>query len=255
MANHSAHMCIWPESEASRGSNEIASCLYKHFIGLHQKGALPRRVVLWSDSCSGQNKNRTVIVLWWYLIQRGFFDVVEHKFPEVGHTRCASDGDFGTIEKCVHRESKLHLPDDYVTIIAGARENPEPFNVTLFGRDDFLDFKLLAKSLTVRTNTVRGEKISFMRIRWMRFDKQQPFIMKYRYSFDENESWKVVSHKKGLRKLSPGLVNAELNQVRRSARPISTQKYNDLQVCVSQSIEKNRRIYMRIVFLFCLCLC
>lgn len=46
-----AYMYVWTEKDASRGAQEIASCLYKHFM-LH----LPKdtqKIILRSDACSG----------------------------------------------------------------------------------------------------------------------------------------------------------------------------------------------------------
>lgn len=37
-------------------------------------------VIAYNDSCVGQNKNVTVMVLWLYMIESGWSDKIKHKF-------------------------------------------------------------------------------------------------------------------------------------------------------------------------------
>ena len=52
--DHSAVMCVWPEHVASRGADEVGSCLLKAIPTMLRD---KRKLIVWSDSCSGQNKN------------------------------------------------------------------------------------------------------------------------------------------------------------------------------------------------------
>ena len=88
-------MCMWSENEAGKGSNEIASCLLRHFQSTPTRA---RHLIAWSDSCGGQNKNYTTVAFWWYVIESGKFDTIEHKFPKPGHTFMPIYSDFGKIE-------------------------------------------------------------------------------------------------------------------------------------------------------------
>lgn len=59
--NKQGYMYVWNESVASRGGQEIGSCLIHHF-----KNNLPsktKRVIAYSDSCGGQNRNIKLTVL------------------------------------------------------------------------------------------------------------------------------------------------------------------------------------------------
>ena len=92
----SATMCIWNETIAGRGANEIISCLL-HF--LHQLRSNTTRLVCCSDSCFGQNKNFSMICFWNTLIVQKVFDQIDHKFLVRGHTYLPNDRDFSHIEK------------------------------------------------------------------------------------------------------------------------------------------------------------
>lgn len=96
----------WTEDQASRGSSEIFSCLLT-VLELEEAFINKDHLVIWSDSCAGQNKNFLLICLYQYLIQKGIFKVIDHKFPEVGHTYLDSDRDFGRIEKNLRKHQNI----------------------------------------------------------------------------------------------------------------------------------------------------
>lgn len=96
--SESTTFCVWTEDQASRGSKEVTSSL---LISLEVEVSLRNidHLVIWSDSCSGQNKNFLMICLYQYLIHKGLFKVIDHKFPEVGHTYLSSFGDVSNGKK------------------------------------------------------------------------------------------------------------------------------------------------------------
>ncbi|XP_072386058.1 uncharacterized protein [Diabrotica undecimpunctata] len=63
--------CTWTEDQACRGSSEIASCLLRTIeveLALKQKNHL----IIWTDSCAGQNKNFLIVCVYEYLIQKEY---------------------------------------------------------------------------------------------------------------------------------------------------------------------------------------
>jgi len=83
---HKPFMFSWTEEVASKGSNEVESCLM-YFTQLSQLTFQQniKHLIIWSDSCSGQNKNFNVICLYQYMILKGLNEIIDHKFPVVGH--------------------------------------------------------------------------------------------------------------------------------------------------------------------------
>ena len=65
------YMCVWSENVAGRGASEIGSCLLRFFDSVQ---ITEKHLITYSDSCGGQNKNRHIVALWWYLIKQGKFD-------------------------------------------------------------------------------------------------------------------------------------------------------------------------------------
>lgn len=61
---------------AGRGGNEIAFCLLRVLnTGVTQK----RNIILWSDNCTAQNKNRMIVFVYMFLVSFGLFDTIEHR--------------------------------------------------------------------------------------------------------------------------------------------------------------------------------
>lgn len=160
---------IWAESEGGRGCAEIGSSLLAF---LDVSGTTGSHLIAWSDSCAGQNKNFTIVCLWQLLILMKKFAVIDHKFPEPGHTFLDSDRDFAHIEQQIRKHENIYSMDQYQDIMHGCVRK-SPFAVTRMG-DKFYDLQTLPLVLQLR-NTKRntdGAKIEFRdSIRWIRTEK------------------------------------------------------------------------------------
>lgn len=116
-SGHKSYFFTWTEDIANRGSNEIASCLLRFCKLLKEEDPEIDHLIIWSDSCAGQNKNFYILCLYQYLILNNFFKVVDHKFPVVGHSFLDSDRDFGRIEKVLRKHQNIYIPDQYRELI------------------------------------------------------------------------------------------------------------------------------------------
>lgn len=108
----------WNESEAARGSSEIASCMF-NFLKKNQNG---QKIVLMSDSCTGQNRNTNVSAMFMYAVQTLNIPVIEHGFFEPGHSFMECDSVHGHISKTA-RDKELFVPDDWYNTIRSAGSN------------------------------------------------------------------------------------------------------------------------------------
>ena len=107
-------------SRPGRGSCEIASCIWNFF--LHDANATnAKRLVVFSENCSGQNKNVNIIALWQYMVALGKFQEVIHIFPVSGHTMMACDRDFGDIKRKLRKTRCIYMPSEYVELVKQSR--------------------------------------------------------------------------------------------------------------------------------------
>ena len=66
MGNSNGYCYMWDETVARRGACEIASCIYSYVNDCTSKGIT--EVALYSDSCSGQNRNRFLVTMYMYVL-------------------------------------------------------------------------------------------------------------------------------------------------------------------------------------------
>ena len=76
---------VWHEGMASRGSCEIATCVFMYLKHLALRRV--KDVVLYSDSCGGQNQNRYFLNILWYSLKMLNFRSITHKFLVKGQTQ------------------------------------------------------------------------------------------------------------------------------------------------------------------------
>lgn len=57
---------LWQENEASKGTQEVGSCLKKYIEGIQ---APIKKLILWSDACGGQNRSIKLILILNHILQ------------------------------------------------------------------------------------------------------------------------------------------------------------------------------------------
>jgi len=106
-----AFLHIWSKNEGGHGCAEIGSSVLAFLENSNCSGKC-KHLVVWLDSCAGQNKNFVIVCLWQLLILRGY-EIIDQKFPEPGHTFLHSDRDFGHVEQSVKRHENIYSVDQY----------------------------------------------------------------------------------------------------------------------------------------------
>ncbi|KAJ8728609.1 hypothetical protein PYW07_006305 [Mythimna separata] len=179
--------CTWTEDVADRGSVEVASSLLR-FVEVDQSCRNKYHLVIWSDSCAGQNKNFNIIVLYQYMILKGYFKIIDHKFPEVGHSYLDSDRDFGRIEKIMRKHEAVYAPEQYREIIGKASRN-NVIDMT----DHFRSINDLQKKLNLTNRKVdeNKQKVNFRDgIKWIRVEEFGDYL--YKENYDEMMPFRKV---------------------------------------------------------------
>ncbi|KAJ8868167.1 hypothetical protein PR048_031976 [Dryococelus australis] len=143
------HFFVWNESIASRGSDEICSCLNKY---LEEHDIQGDTLIAISDNCSGQNKNCNLITFWMYVIAKGCFLTIEHHFPLSGHSMLPCD------RNVRQHVQHVYTPQDWAEILKKCDRN-KPFCVHEMHSDDFLQFSDIKKLFCQRNVTEEGYKV------------------------------------------------------------------------------------------------
>lgn len=104
-----------------------------------------RRFLFFSDSYTGQNRNRYVATIMKYAVHALPLESIELKFLEVGHTQMECDSMHSVIERR-NKNLTIYSPLDWSNIIRLAKR-ADPYTVKTVIFEEFLDLKKLKKDI------------------------------------------------------------------------------------------------------------
>lgn len=238
---------LWNETVAGRGGQEIASCVRK-FIS-----SLPNEVEvlnLWSDSCSGQNRNIFMCTMLCYVIhemkQAGKnLKEIHHKFMEPGHTHMEADTIHAAIESSKKKTTvEIEVPHDWTNFIKSVRRSP-PLEVIEMQQMDFLNFKsLLTSKLVHRKQNEEGEVIPWMRIKWIKVTNKNLYRCFYKTSLEEDEQFKKIDLRRGSIRNRENDMNIEkLEPINLESLPLADLKVSNLQELLPYISDYNKPFF------------
>lgn len=238
-----AYCFSWTENNGKRGSCKIGTCLLKWFETLPES---VKEVSLFSDTCGGQNRNQFVASLFMQISDTLHFDVIEHKFLESSHSKMEADSMHSAIE-FAQQNVPVFCMRDWLTILAMAGSNrntkkgkspKSSYIVQELKFGDFKDLKTLAiTKIENRTTDTKNQRIKWLKIKRLRYEKQQPGIILFSYSYT-GEYQKLQSHS-----ILPGRPKRPdpLENLYKSELPITESKKNDLlKLCKTGVIPKDQ---------------
>ncbi len=118
---NNAHCFVWTEVDGKRGSNDIGSCILQY---IQKLPATVTKLILFSDSCAGQNRNQYVMAGLLWAVEKSHLRDIELYFLETGHTQMECDSMHAEIE-FQKRHKSLYGVNDWLNLMAAARRiNP-----------------------------------------------------------------------------------------------------------------------------------
>lgn len=179
----SGTMFMRSEHEASRGSQEIMSCLLKFIKNLPTNIT---HIDAFSDNAGGQNKNNNIIKFRCYVVSNTQIQSVDHRFLVSGHSFLECDQDFAVIEKTKRKCNRVFVPDDRSNVVA---KSSRKFNVERMTQEDF-------KSIHPMTDLIRGNIKGVRKMQRLHFQKSSPPTLYYKETVNERMSFFKVDLKK-----------------------------------------------------------
>lgn len=187
--NETAYCYVWDETRASRGSQEISSCLKKHFDTCCRG---KKHIIIYSDTCGGQNRNINVALSLMKYVEspENSVEVIEQKFLVSGHSFLPNDRDFGAIEVAA-KKKQIFVPNDWYSVIASAKRRNKIL-VCEMTKDDFYSTSQLKTAVTRRKKNTRNEPVNWLHMQHIRFEKNLPFQVLYKETLSDFEDFKVL---------------------------------------------------------------
>ncbi|KAE8751014.1 hypothetical protein FOCC_FOCC002099 [Frankliniella occidentalis] len=220
---------MWAEHEGKRGANEIASCIF-HYITT-EMGENVTELTLFSDCCSGQNRNSIICSMLLTALQdrRTSLQTIDHIFLVPGHTRMECDSRHSLIERYKKRSEDMAIvPSDWYKIVESAGNG----NFTVIHmKDHFYDFQRLLESkdngpLIKRDKDTDKSEFRYLETFWFRYKKSLKGIVQVKSDHMEDSPFCHVDFLRKGRKVSH--IRKELIRIEDNSNPISTKKKEDL---------------------------
>ena len=147
MSSDEGIMHVWDESVASRGADEISSCLLKY---CNEKADAGVRVIsAYSDACGGQNRNYKVLLMWMHICRTTEICEINHSFMVSGHSYLPNDADFGVIERAGNKTTEIFIPEQWCSVIEKCNRK-KPVHVVCMQPNMFKSINEISKAVTIR---------------------------------------------------------------------------------------------------------
>lgn len=221
-----AYMYVWSENIASRGGQEIGSCLLKH-IKNHVSPDVSE-IIAYSDRCGGQNKNiKLTMLLKKYLhdlTPDHALELITQKYFVSGHSYNSCDRSFGLIEKERKNSGEVFTPSEWFDLIKRTRKTEPKFEVTMMSGSDFVSSAELQTMIVNRKKTSDGIQLNWHDIKQIKYKKDKPFEI---HALCNNGAAIDISIKKKNFN-SESLAMCDLPLLYPNGKSISQKKYEDL---------------------------
>ncbi|KAL0821958.1 hypothetical protein ABMA28_005346 [Loxostege sticticalis] len=238
-----AHCNVWVEGEAGRGAQEVGSCLIKHIT--ERLDSNVKCLILWSDSCGGQNRNiKLILMLKAMLNEHPTLDQINLKFLESGHSFLPNDTDFGKIECALKRQQRLYTPDDYIQVMKTCKKT-NPMQVHRMHNENFLSSLKLEKNIVNRKKTIDGEKVSWLHTKEIMIKKDEMFKIYMKSNL--NGDFKIVDLKKNVRGRQYFITKAEMKPLWPTGKPVPDAKLRDLKSMLHLIPQDSHDFYVKLV--------
>lgn len=218
---------MWCEVDGGRGSDEIASILYKDITSGVPDNC--KHLVIYSDNCAGQNHNFTLPLMYQQTIKlKPNLQTIEHKFLEPGHTHMECDTDHSKIERNKPKEMSIFTPRDWYNMVRMIPSGKgKRMLVTEMKYSDFFKFKCLCEGSNAvyvrRLKFIDGVDVEWMKNRYIKIVKNKPQYIELSKSITG-----VNSHILNIVRRSTKPENVMLQQKYFNYLPISDKKFNNL---------------------------
>ncbi|KAF0706939.1 Uncharacterized protein FWK35_00028945 [Aphis craccivora] len=208
--DHDVTLYVWNESDGNVTANEFTTCIINYIDNLSSEVS---EVVLISDGCNYQNRNKTLASALSSLALAKCI-TIEQLFLTKGHTMMEADNVHSTLE--YYFKAPLYSPGDYISRMRIARKK-QPYNIKNF--DAVCSLKSLRPGKKASDN--KGNYFTSFGNDWAILHEQNKIIKRTRASIQNVH-----------------IPEQERNQLYNAPLPISSSKYNDLQ-SLKQVIEKD----------------
>lgn len=173
LSDDSVRVYRYLEHEAKKGPNEVTSMLLDSINNLPDE-KMHDELVLLSDGCPGQNKNKTMVQFLYCLVHfLKIFQKVTYVFPIRGHSYLPNDQDFALIGNKKRTTNRAEIPETWDVVVKTARKHPSPFHLKIMTHEDFFDLKSAVEPFFLK---MPKPPLKLQQVRMLMIEKDDPHI-------------------------------------------------------------------------------
>lgn len=137
-----------------------------------------KNLILWSDSCGGQNRSiKLVLILIHVLQNHPSLETISLRFLQSDHSFLPNDTEFAYFETSLKQHEKVCTDSAYIEIMKNRRiENK--FTVKRMTPQDFFSVQNMEDAITNRKYDEHKNKINWLETHEILIDKFHPSIIK-----------------------------------------------------------------------------
>lgn len=181
------HLYVWDETIGKKGSDETSSFLQQYIEGLVLNHAV-HTVVIYSDSCGGQNKNKFLFTMYYAIAMRHKITIIQ-RYLEKGHTQMECDSVHARVEKKIKKED-IYVPAQYYGFMRSAKVKKPTYTVHEAKQTEIFQYRDLAPHL-------QWDKVKTSKLREIQIGPT-PGVIKYKHNWnDELKEMPILAKKVG----------------------------------------------------------
>lgn len=225
---------MWHEGIGTKGSSEIATCLWKLLNGL---GTEVKEVTFYADTASGQNRNCINAAMFLRAVHLLPIEVINQKYMESGHSEMECDSVHSAIENRGNR-IEIYTPEGWYTVARTAKTKQPFYNVIEMNHSDFLNFKHFSKTAVLnKRKCTDGSNLNWLKVKWIQYRKEQPNKIFFKERLHDSE-FRSIEVKKASTRNAASSLNAVIPKLYTTTLPIEKRKLMGLlKLCKSDSIK------------------
>lgn len=158
------HCYTWSEIEGQKGANEICSIMDLFIKKIDDRETCVRRLLLYSDCCPSQNRNKIVISCIQKCLEKcNNLEMIQLNYLLPGHAYMPGESMHSVIEKSL-QNTHIWTPSQWALVFGLARKSLKQYTVTSLTHNNFMDWegfvqndfdRLSSKLSKVRTVTLK----------------------------------------------------------------------------------------------------
>lgn len=227
---------VWIETEASKGTQEVGSCLRKYIATIDG----PKKLILWCDSCGGQNRSIKLVLMLIHTLQNHkTLETITIRYLQSGHSFLPNDSEFGYFETALKTAGDLFTDEAVMEVMKECRVKNK-FVVNRLSSHEFFSVKNLEKVITNRKIDVNKSKINWLETHEIVIEKSQPGVIKMRKKID-GDFQSVNIEKKGVNASVFGTI--KLDQLWPNGKPLSKEKIDDIKKILNLVPDEDKHFY------------